>query len=70
MGYTEEDLAAVQEAIKKLCSGARVANVKIGEISLTYSRSTLSELMELKRIMEYELLRKPKVLMATTGKGL
>lgn len=71
MGYSAEDLAAVEQAIRSLAEGERVVAIEIGGRRVEYARADLDKLRSLRAEMIAERQAgSRRFVLTSTSKGL
>ena len=71
MAYTSANLASVETAIFSLSSGSRVVSVSLGDKTIEYGKSNLSDLEALRATIIVELGNsRTNCILTKTSKGL
>ncbi|WP_341812577.1 gpW family head-tail joining protein [Wolbachia endosymbiont (group A) of Conops quadrifasciatus] len=72
--YSEEYLAQVEEAIKKLQSGERVVSIAYGDHVVRYGEVQIKDLLELRQRIKAELkvagVKPKRKIVISTNKGI
>ncbi|WP_253303278.1 gpW family protein [Wolbachia endosymbiont of Phyllotreta cruciferae] len=72
--YSEEYLAQVEEAIKKLQSGERVVSIAYGDHVVRYGEVQIKDLLDLRQRIKSELkiagVRPKRKIIISTSKGI